>query len=200
MKERTKLLTLLISAFAMNTWAADGWQERAEEYNRIGAIAAGLSNASNGTATESDIKSKFETFGPEVLEIALRWSKDEELQGAAPAFRRFLFFDYLTKGSDITVGASNPKDLLINLDAGVDVLLADFPKAIAWGNKQMADAIEEPTHAVFEGVKVSIFPMIPHSSKAGNCIACHASPEVSRPYPEGQKVLGYTFVAQPFDN
>ena len=184
----------------MNAWAADGWQERASEYNRIGAIAAEFSDVTNGTATESDIKSKFETFGSEVLEIALQWSKDDELQGAAPAFRRFLMFDYLTKGSNIIAGASNPKDLLINLDAGIDVLLADFPKAMAWGQKQMADVIEEPAHAVFEGVKVSIFPMIPHSSKAENCIACHASPEVNRPYPKGQKVLGYTLVAQPSNN
>ena len=191
------LATVLVGTITMSSWAADNWQDNAEKYNKIGSIAAGFADISNGKATEKDINTKFEEFGPDVFELVSQWSKDEELKGAAPAFRRFLLFDYLTKGSDIIAAATNPPELLINVDAGIDAILADFPEAMAWGQKQMKDVIEEPAHAEFDNVQVSVFPMIPHSTKAANCIACHASPEVGRPYPEGQKVLGYTVVAQP---
>ena len=172
-------------------------KEVANKLAKVGSIAAGFADASKGTATEADITEKFSSFGPDVLNAAQQWLKDPELKDAPPAFRRFLIFDYITNGSDVIAAASNPDNLLINADASINVIFGDNPEIVAWAESQMSKSVDTTQYTEIGDFQVSVHPMIPPETKAKKCISCHASGEVGRPYPEGQKVLGYTFIAIP---
>lgn len=64
----------------------------------------------------------------------------------------------------------------------------------------MTEQIRQPRHAVIDGHYFSVFPMVKTGDSGKKCIACHASDSVSRPYPEGAEVLGYTFVVEAVSN
>lgn len=171
--------------------------ERAAKLAKLGGIAAGFSEVSNGTATDELIAAKFSGFDDKVMAAVNLWAKDPELAEAPPAFRRFLLFDYLTQGTDVIAAASNPPELLINADASVDTVFSDLPDVQAWAHGKMKAVVDTPETAQFGDYFVGVYPMIPPEEKAAGCVACHASAEVGRPYPAGQKVLGYTFIAIP---
>ena len=163
---------------------------------KAGGAAAGFAAVSAGPVTPEQVRAHFAGLGDKAVETALQWAQDEELRDAPPAFRRFLYFDYFTKGTDIIAAASNPPELLINTDAAVDYVFEDAAVAAA-ARAQMAAVIEQPTYHRVCGQQLAAYPMMPAQAKAAKCIECHASTEVGRPYPEGAKVLGYTFVAIP---
>jgi len=192
----TKIKVLCLALSLVLTANAKSEEFDADLINKAGSMAAGFAEVSNGKATDAMVEEKFSALGDNILNIAKKWAKDPELEEAPPAFRRFLFFDYMTKGTNIIAGASNPESLLINGDASVEVLFDD-PEVIAAANKAMSENITEPRHEDLGQYALSIYPMIPAEEKAQKCIACHASEAVGRPYPESQKVLGYTFVAVP---
>ncbi|MEM7206292.1 MAG: hypothetical protein AAF434_00575 [Pseudomonadota bacterium] len=164
--------------------------------NKAGSIAAGFSEIGKSRVDTADVDDAFSSLGPRIQEVARQWAKDEELRHAPPAFRRFLFFEYLTEGTDIIAGSSNPPDRLINLDADIDNLIP-YAELADIARKQMNNEISEPEFVVVGDQLLATFPMMPPKQGASKCIACHASTEVNRPYPENTRVLGYTFVVQP---
>ena len=164
--------------------------------NKAGSIAAGFSQVGVADVDAALVDEKFSALGPRIQRIARQWAKDEELRNAPPAFRRFLFFEYLTNGTNIVAGSSNPPDRLINIDASVDNLIPD--EEVAEEAKRLMDqTVTEPVFSEVGNYHLATFPMIPSADNASKCIACHASTEVNRPYPPGAHVLGYTFVVQP---
>jgi hypothetical protein len=161
-----------------------------------GSIAASFSAVAKSAVEPALIDQAFAALGPEVQAVARLWAEDDELHGAAPAFRRFLFFEYLTANSQTIAGSSNPLDRLINIDSAVENLIDDH-RARALAISQMTQTLTEPVFSDLGNYLLATFPMIPAADKRGGCITCHASKEVGRPYPTGTRVLGYTFVLQP---
>lgn len=195
---RNTVLIVLTLGFAATVAGYESFDAKASSrLAKLGSIAAGFNEVSAGTSTPDLVREKFAEFDSDVVEIVLRWSTDEELIDAPPAFRRFLMFEYITEGTDMIAAASNPDELLINLDASVEIVFEDHPEIIDWAQQQMKNDNGDPQHTLLAGHSVSVYPMVPNADKADSCIACHASDEVGRPYPKGKKVLGYTFVAMP---
>lgn len=175
---------------------SDEYKARATLLNKAGSLAAGFADASvQGKVDEEMVRAKFAGTSEEIIDAALQWAADPELIDAPPAFRRYLLFDYITKGSDVVVGASNPSKLVVNMDASVEALFEN-QAIIDAANKAMTEQIRSPRHATIDGFYFSAFPMVKVGDSGKKCIACHASDEVGRPYPLGAEVLGYTFVLE----
>jgi len=177
--------------------SAQNFSAQADMLARAGSVAAGFAAVSAGKPDDALIEEKFNQFGSKVLSMAKKWAADADLKDSPPAFRRFLLFDYLTQGTDIIAAATNPDSLIINTDASVEAVFGDYPQIVSWANKKMDEAVTVPEYTELGDFHVSVHPMVPPEAKAVSCIACHASDEVGRPYPEGHKVLGYTFIAIP---
>lgn len=196
-KLKTGLAAAVITAGLSGIAGAEDYSARAGLLAEAGSVAAGFAAVSTGKHDDALVEEKFGKFGPDVLSMAKKWAADADLKDSPPAFRRFLLFDYLTRGTDIIAAATNPESLIINTDASVEAVFGDHPQIVEWANKKMDEVVTTSESADLENYHVSVHPMIPPEAKAANCIACHASAEVDRPYPDGHKVLGYTFIAIP---
>lgn len=194
------LLALILSLASYGSLCVaatlDEMKQTAKVVASSGAAAAGFAAVAKGKVDSIEVASRFAEFGEDAVTAAKLWAQDDELLDAPPAFRRFLYFEYLTKGTDITAAASNPEDLLINMDSSVKNIFSDL-KVADTAKMHMQVQITEPKFEVIGDVLLATFPMVPPAEKAATCIACHASKEVNRPYPPGATVLGYTFVVQP---
>jgi len=191
-------LTFIIMFFAHNAVAElpESLKLEADAIAKAGSVAAAYAELSAADLPEEAVIARFEGLGEEVQKAAILWSRDPELRDSPPAFRRFLFFDYLSQGRKVVAAASNPDDLLINADAAVDAVFDD-PALVMASRKMMEDKINQAKHVRVGDYLLGGYPMIPPAEKAAGCIACHASAEVDIPYPENAKILGYTFVALP---
>ena len=113
------LLTIACCSTAVGAASIDELEQRARLVAGAGGAAAGFAEVAKGAVDSAEVESRFATFGDEALRAATEWARDEELRDAPPAFRRFLYFEYLTQGTDIVAAASNPDNLLINRDSAV---------------------------------------------------------------------------------
>ena len=171
-------------------------KQEADAIAKAGSIAANYAELSKGNVPLNAVLARFSGMDTEVHNAVKLWSQDPELRGSPPAFRRFLFFDYLSQRKTIIAAASNPDELLINGDAAVEVVFEDTALAMA-AKKMMEDKIDQNKHVKVGNYLLGGYPMIPSKEKAAKCIACHASTEVGVPYPQNAKILGYTFIALP---
>ena len=187
---------MLCAASKAQTASVDELKANAVTIFEAGSVAASFAAVAKSAVNPALVDQMFAAFGPEVQAVARLWAQDDELLGAPPAFRRFLFFEYLTEKSQTIAGASNPPDRLINIDAAVENLIDDH-RARALATSQMTQTLTEPVFSDLGNYLLATFPMIPAADKRESCITCHASKEVGRPYPTGARVLGYIFVLQP---
>ena len=187
---------MLCAASKAQTASVDELKANAVTIFEAGSVAASFAAVAKPAVNPALVDQMFAAFGPEVQAVARLWAQDDELLDAPPAFRRFLFFEYLTGKSPIIAGASNPPDRLINMDASVENLIDDH-RARALATSQMTQTLTEPVFSDLGNYLLASFPMIPAADKRESCITCHASKEVGRPYPTGARVLGYIFVLQP---
>ena len=163
---------------------------------KAGGVAASMKELAAGPVASAVIEDKFGPFGADVLAAAKKWAADPELRESVPAFRRFLFFDYLTANTQTVAAATNPDQLLINTDASVSAIF-DNAKVAASLKAIVEGGGDQPVFQEVDGFNVAAIPMKPTGDKAKSCMSCHASPEVGKPYPEGSTVLGWTVIAQP---
>jgi len=171
-------------------------QQRVADIAKAGSAAAGYAAAAITIATDYGLEERFGKLGEEVLQLSHRWAGDPRLAGAPPATRRYIFFEYLTKNSEIKAAASNHERLLVNPEASVERIFED-PALIEQARANMQQQIDRPTYQQVGSYLLGTFPMIPEGRKAAKCKGCHASPEIGRPYPDAARILGYTFVALP---
>ncbi len=188
----------LILIMAPLQWAhANNLLEQASAYNDAGKVALGFKELAKNPVSADRVSEKFAKHGQAIETIAQQWAQDEKLRNSKPPYRRYLFYDYITKGSDIMAVATNPKGLVINPNAGVEKVFQGHDKIIEFVNANMVQTLNEPTSKTIDNYFVVVFPMVINNEQSRKCASCHASEKINKPYPENSQVFGYTVVAIP---